>query len=271
MRKALVLIALILMAGCTSQDSSGKQTSGEEGEVFSDELSLLIEGLPSEIGDDKVYFRIAVEAAEPMENVEVILSSAGSYLKSSCFRTNTLRDFDAGERKELACSIEKVGSPPNNTEQEILYSAKYKLVSYSGELEVEVYDSSEEGGHGQPKTLRLGPGEFRVDNSRIEEGEEVDLTLLIGGALAKGDSCGCNIEKAVVKIPRGFVVTAASNWQKTTCGDFSCYEDTYIDTAYESHLVASIPGVVRTETFSFGAELHGIWKELAGSVSVSVT
>ena len=279
MRIHLVLVAMVFLAGCVSGGGDGTTTNNQENtgtektKVYGDELHIGIGDLPVEISvQETEYFKLITEAEESVEDVRVLVYNLGSYLSSSCAGSNSLRDVAGGEVKEVSCTLSVIEEPLEEIKQEIFYEATYKVKEYTGQVSLKVYDG-DEFERVNPKigsdSVNLGVGTLSIDNKNVEEGESVEVRIELDGDLSTGD-CGCNIEKAVVKIPKGFSVSGLSGWTRYACGTFNCYERRNIDTPLDSKATISISGVVKTDTFYIGTELNGAWKVSRGSETIIV-
>ncbi|MBR9680879.1 MAG: hypothetical protein GOU98_03590 [Candidatus Altiarchaeota archaeon] len=277
MRIHLVLAAMVFLAGCvgggngTTTDNKETTTGTETKKVYGEELHISIDGLPTEMsGVETEYFKLITEAEESVENVRVLVYNLGSYLDSSCAGSNSLRDVTGGEVKEVSCTLNMIEEPLEEIEQEIFYEATYKVKEYAGQVSLKVYDSDEFeriNPTSERDSVDLGVGILSIEENNVEEGSSVDINIELDGDLSTGD-CGCNIEKAIVKIPKGFSVSGFTGWTRYSCGTFNCYQRQNIDTPLISKATISISGVVKTDTFYIGAEISGAWKVSRGSDTV---
>lgn len=280
MRIHLVLAALILLAGCTGGGGSLPTTGGGTGtkpdgggtKSTSNEISVYFTGLPEEVSDT-TYFTIAAEASDDISDAKVFVYNLGSYLESSCSGTSSFGDMYAGQKKEISCSIKARDTPLETIDQEILYESSYKISKYTGQVGFKIYDSDEydrvNPSEGEV-SADLGLGNVKVNPENAREGESISIELELGGDLATGETCNCNVEKITLKIPRGFSVTGDSGWTKSTCSNFNCYEKRNINVPLVEDLILTIAGVTKTETFYIGVEVEGIWKIIRGTDTVTI-
>lgn len=276
MKRTLVLVSIIFLAGCiggeTETSTGPTETTDKTEPVYSgEELTVYLDELPQEMTKGTEYFKIVAEAEEDIESVSVLIYNLGSYLTSPCGGKNTFRDISSGETKEVSCSLKLTDDPLSDVNQEIMFEAIYKVKSYAGQIDLVVYDSEEferVSPSTDPKSADIGAGRLEISASKIEEGERVQVSIVIDGALSESDTCGCSVESAILKVPKGFSVSGLEAWSKYTCGSFNCYELKNIDTPFDESFYVSIAGVTKTDTFYIGAELSGIWKSEEGSGTI---
>ncbi len=274
MRLYVALAVIVLLAGCTNNQgglSGGtpKQSTEQGPKPTGGEVSVQFDGLPETV-NERSYFIIRVRAEKDVDDLKLTLYNFGSYLKSSCSGTNYLGKMLAGQSKEISCSIEATGIPVENISQEIMYEASYK-VNAAGQVSFKVYDSSTwEGSAGGTNTDDLGVGYLEVSPANVKEGEKTELTISLSGGLSEGENCRCSVEKLTLRIPKGFSISGSSEWSRSSCGNFNCYEKRNLDTPFQDRLELSIIGVTKTETFYVSAEVEGAWKATSGSETVSV-
>jgi hypothetical protein len=278
MKVHLALAALVFLAGCTGGGGGISSLGGSSppanggAKAASEELTVYLSGLPDAVSGTE-YFTIVAEASEDISEVKFLLYNLGSYLQSSCSGTSSLRDIASGQRKEVSCSLKATDTPLENTSQELMYEASYKISKYLGQVGFKVYDSEEYervNPAGGEDFADLGVGELRVSPENVREGETTRVVLDLSGDLATGDNCGCNIEKVLLKIPRGFSVSGSSGWTRSSCGSFNCYEKRNVNVPLNEEFGLSIAGVTKTETFYIGVEVEGVWKLVRGSDTVVI-
>ena len=278
MKRALVLVSIIFLAGCIGGGSETPTrpsgTTGNNEPTYSgEELTVYLDELPQEIVSGTEYFKIVAEAEDDIESVSVLIYNLGSYLTSPCDGKNTFRDIGAGETKEVSCSLKLTDEPLSDVDQEIMFEATYKVKSYVGQIDLAVYDSEEferVNPATNPQSVSIGESRLEVSASNIEEGERAQVSIVIDGALAQGDLCRCSVESAILKVPQGFSVSGLESWNRYTCGSFNCYEIKNVDAPFDESFYVSIAGVTKTDTFYIGAELSGIWKSERGSETISI-
>lgn len=277
MRIHLALAALVLLAGCTGgggglpQPTGGNTPTASGSKTSSGELTVYLSGLPEKLeGTD--YFTITAEATEDISDVQIVLYNLGSYLESSCSGTNSIRDLASGQKKEISCSLKATDTPMENINQEIMFEASYRISKYTGQVAFRIYDAEEydrvKPSEGEA-SADLKIGNILVSPENAREGESISIQVDLGGELATGGSCGCNIEKLLLKIPSGFSLSG-QGWTRSTCGGFNCYEKRNLDAPIAEDMALSIAGVTKTETFYVGVEVGGIWKLVRGSDTVVV-
>jgi|GEM_PF-5308452 len=279
MKLYLVLALLVLLAGCTTSggrtNTNNKNQTIDESStgISSKELSIDMKDFPSTLsyGDTK-YFNIITEAKKAVQDVRVQVYNLGSYLESSCSGITPIRNVAEGEKKEVSCSLKVTDQPLEDLSQEVFYEATYKVNRYTSQTSFKVYDHDEfdrENPAHESKSVDLDIGTLSLTNINVEEGQKVGLRLSLDGELATGD-CGCNIERAVIKLPKGFTINGFSGWTQYTCGNFNCLEKRNIKTPLDAEADIAISGIIKTNTFYVGAEISGVWKLARGSNTIDV-
>ena len=268
MKKVLLLVLLIFLAGCVQgEEGGGKEKKPlQERKETGKLLKVEFEDLPQEIkAGEKIYFRIKLRAEEDLSNVE--FSFTLPRFESNCNGRKFIGDMKGGEIFDMGCYLI---APEGNGTYEGRWSTKYSLEEREADLKVTVYESSAGRSGGSAKSGFSGiDGTFSAEPSEVVNGEKIKFHLEVSDEnLVRDESCWCTIEEAEIRMPVGFTVVGLENWRKIPCDGYSCYRASNLQELNEE-FYASI-GVSETRTFDIKAVLRNVWKGESGKVSVKV-
>jgi hypothetical protein len=272
----LALALMVFFAGCTTANKSGttstkKTSNNTQSASASEDLEVTLGEFPDEIAPYEIkYFKVNFRALRNVGSVAFQIYSIGANLESSCEARLQIRNFTQGETKQNSCSLKISDIPSQDTAQQISYEALYQVSSESGQLLLEVNDG-ELAGSPESQIVTLSSAVLESEAKKVKEGSIVRMNFEVDGRnLAMGGGCMCSVEKALIRIPSGFLLSGLTTWSKYSCGEFSCYEKRNLQDGYSDEFYITAPSVVRTEVFNIGAEVSGIWKAIRGSDTVSV-
>jgi hypothetical protein len=272
----LALALMVFFAGCTTAKNSGagsaRQPSGNApASAASEDLEVTLDDFPDGIAPDETkYFKVNFRALRNVESATFQIYSIGASLESSCEARLQIRDIAQGEIIQNSCSLRISEAPGQDATQQVNYEASYKVSSESGQLLLEVNDG-EAPVSIESQRVTLSSAFLDGEAKKVKEGSIVRMNFEVDGQnLATGGGCMCSVEKALIRIPSGFLLSGLTSWSKYSCGEFTCYENRNLQSGYSDEFYITAPSVVRNEVFNIGVEVSGIWKSIRGSDALTV-